>query len=154
MNFEDCPEYSSWRSMLFRCSNPNARNYDRYGGKGIKVCPEWVSFKTFLKDMGPKPSPKHSLDRKDNTGNYEPSNCCWATWSEQNHNRGMQSNNTSGTKGVSYHKPYEKWVAYIYTDRKRIHIGYFKNKEEAIEARKSVEIMRVLCTILGQGFPE
>jgi len=74
--------------MKKRCSNPRAAGYKNYGGRGIEVCPEWwMSFTTFLRDIGPKPSPELSLDRKENDGNYEPKNCRWATKKEQIDNR-------------------------------------------------------------------
>jgi len=69
--------------MLARCHYTNAINYHRYGGRGVTVCDRWLKFGNFLADMGRKPSPKHSIDRTDNEGNYEPGNCRWATAKEQ-----------------------------------------------------------------------
>jgi hypothetical protein len=82
------PEYKPWESMRARCNNPNRPCYDRYGGRGIKVCERWNDFSNFLEDVGPRPSPQHSLDRYPNVnGNYEPGNVRWATPKEQARNR-------------------------------------------------------------------
>ncbi len=81
------PEYNSWSSMKQRCSNKNDINYHNYGGRGIVVCERWHSFENFLIDMGERPSKYHSLDRfPDKNGNYEPSNCRWATPKQQMRN--------------------------------------------------------------------
>jgi hypothetical protein len=77
------PLYKLWTNMHQRCSNPNIPAYARYGGRGIKVCERWKSFTLFVADMPARPSPEHSIHRKDNDGNYEAKNCCWATPNEQ-----------------------------------------------------------------------
>jgi hypothetical protein len=79
-------EYRCWINMRARCNDSNKQAYKWYGARGIRVCDRWNSFENFLADMGPKP-PGHSLDRIDVNGNYEPSNCRWATKSEQISNR-------------------------------------------------------------------
>ena len=82
------PEYRAWRAMLDRCNQTGHSSYKYYGARGIKVCERWkASFANFVTDLGRKPSPKHSLDRIDVNGNYEPTNCRWATAIEQRRNR-------------------------------------------------------------------
>lgn len=81
-------EYEAWCGLRMRCSNPRDSHYHLYGGRGIKVCTRWAdSFEAFLEDMGPVPDVEHSVDRIDPDGDYEPSNCRWATYTEQNRNR-------------------------------------------------------------------
>ena len=82
------PEYGSWHAMRGRCLVKSHQAYERYGRRGITICERWLnSFENFLADMGRKPSASHSIDRIDVDGNYDPSNCRWATPTQQTRNR-------------------------------------------------------------------
>ena len=129
--------YKTWESMKARCYNPNNKRYKDYGGRGIKVCDEWLSAKNFIEDMYPSYQEGLTLDRIDVNGNYEPDNCRWTTIiTQQRNNRDIRSNNTSGFRGVSYYKILNKWKAQITVNNKRIHLGLFKT---ALEAAKAYE---------------
>jgi hypothetical protein len=108
---DDTPEYRAWANAIYRCENPGAQQWPRYGGRGIRVCRRWrLNFEAFIEDMGLRPSDAHSLERKDVDGNYEPGNCRWATAAEQANNRantpriaGMSPMELSAATGLPYH---------------------------------------------------
>lgn len=118
------PLYRTWSSMKSRCLNPNHKDYDHYGGKGVTICERWFRFKNFLEDMGPKPSPKHTLDRIDSNGCYEPSNCRWASTV-------VQAQNTSRVKKIEINgevKCFAEWCRQFqinkHTARQRMRVGW------------------------------
>lgn len=100
------PEYSSWMNMRTRCQDTSAINYHLYGGRGIRVCERWKSFQRFIEDMGRRPSSRHSIERKNNNGDYTPDNCVWATKEEQGRNK--RNNRILTVKGES--KPLVVWA--------------------------------------------
>lgn len=102
----DSRVYNIWIGMKQRCNNPNYAPFNGYGARGIKVCDRWLeSFENFLADIGEPPTAKHSIDRIDNNGDYELSNCRWATQTQQ-------ANNKRNTLIIEYKnekKPFQEW---------------------------------------------
>lgn len=130
------PEYKAWENMISRCENRNTPYYKHYGGRGIKVCPRWRgSFAAFLEDMGPRPSPRHELDRfPDNDGDYEPGNCRWATRRQQLNN--IRNNVRITVGGVT--KTVNEWseISGIHpaTIKSRLEVG--RSPEQAVFGKK------------------
>ena len=142
--------HNIWWQMVTRCCKPYATNYERYGGRGITICDEWrnsyIAFRDWSLTSGYRDD--LSIDRIDNDGNYEPQNCRWATPKEQASNRrkkvhayqyALSAKNTSGVMGVSWSKNMKKWHARIGVDGKDKHLGFHKNKVDAIRVRKQAE---------------
>ncbi len=131
-------EYKIWKALKSRC-----RGNPRYTTKKIKVCDRWVnSFENFIKDMGYRPSIKHSIDRIDNDGNYEPSNCRWATNDIQTSNQGMKINNTSGYTGI--YKNNKRWGSSIQIKKEKVYLGSFDTAKEAAVSRNDYIVANCL----------
>lgn len=133
------PLYKVWSGMWSRCTYQNHKQYQDYGGRGINVCNRWRDFKNFLSDMGNRPSPNHTIERINNNKGYNPSNCKWATRTEQSRNTRLRKNNKTGYEGVTWDKRREKYHVYIRFGGKRMHLGYYKFLKEAAEIRIKAE---------------
>lgn len=133
------PEHRSWVQMRQRCNNDKSIGWTLYGGRGIKVCDRWYSsFLNFYDDMGAKPTPKHSIDRINVDGDYEPGNCRWATIHEQAANH----RNNNAVVGVSFDKQTGKWMAQLIVDNKSvIRPRRYKTYDEAVTARHNAEVL-------------
>jgi hypothetical protein len=130
------PLYHVWGSAIARCSNSNTANYKRYGGRGILFDSEWKSdfmlFYTWSIENGYAKGLE--LDRIDNDGNYEPSNCRYITKLHNSWNRRGESNSTSKYKGVSWSTSHKRWRAQGTIDGKKVHIGLYDMEEDAARA--------------------
>jgi hypothetical protein len=125
--------------MKKRCYKQYATGYDNYGGRGIRVCDEWLaSFESFYNwSMSNGYTEDLTIDRIDNDGHYEPSNCRWADYSTQNSNRGKLKNNTSGHSGIHWNEHANKWIARACVGGERKHLGCFDDIDDAVAARSS-----------------
>ena len=129
--------YNTWRAMIRRCTNPKDKDYKRYGAKGVVVCPEWLDYATFAKDMG-EPQGDETLDRINTYGNYEPSNCRWAGIATQNRNVRIRKNSKTGVIGVSKTLS-GTYMAKVTYKKNSFYSKCYKTIEEAAIARKELE---------------
>lgn len=149
--------YGVWKNMNARCSNKNRPDYKWYGGRGISVCCEWKNSNVFC-DWALKNGYMEGLviDRINNDGNYEPSNCKWVTNKINTSigKRRKKSNNTSEIEGVTWHKSSGKWQSRIYLNNKSVYLGLYDTKHEAYKARvdKEIEVFGIQKTNLKVEF--
>lgn len=134
--------YKIWQGIRQRCNNQNDKDYDNYGGRGIKVCEGWnnnsMEFIQWALQNGY--TDNLSIDRKDTNGDYCPENCHWATGTEQARNKRKQRTNRTGYNGVHYEVDRGKYRALIYVNSRRMDLGRYDTVEEAAEARRSGEL--------------
>ena len=127
--------YQTWNGMMNRCYNINTVNYINYGGKGISVCKRWHNIENFIEDMYSSFEEGLTLDRINVDGNYEMENCRWTDTNTQAQNtRKIMSTNTSGYRGVSWHKGAGKWIVRIVINYKEKYLGCFTDLEDGVRA--------------------
>jgi len=129
--------YNTWRAMIRRCTVPTDKDYPRWGGRGIKVCPEWMDYTKFAADMG-EPEGDETLDRVDPYGDYTKENCRWAGIKTQNRNVRVRAESKTGVIGVSltYNN---KYMAKVTVGKRSFYSAVYDSLEEAAAARKELE---------------
>lgn len=120
-----------YASMRQRCNNPNNKNYDKYGGRGIRVCEEWALNNGYKEGL--------SIDRIDVDGNYCPENCRWTNWEVQTVNQGMRKDNKTGYKGIYFSQG--SYKVQIKRNKKKYYFGSYKRLEDAIKALQEAKAM-------------
>ena len=138
---KEVPEYRVWRGMIGRCTRPSDTSYPRYGGRGIRICAEWrKSFAAFIASVGPRPTPKHWIERIDADGHYEPGNVRWATIAEQARNR----SNTRRIEFCGERLCVTEWAArtgiHADTIRSRIRVGWTAQRALSSPARGGIHV--------------
>lgn len=128
------PVYKAWSNMKNRCLNPKSYHYKNYGARGITICDRWLDSSNFINDMLPTWEKGLSIDRINNNGNYEPSNCHWVNQTLQLLNRRINLKSKSGYRGVRWYQSKNKWRAQVTSNFKCYHIGYYHNVVEAAKA--------------------
>jgi hypothetical protein len=138
-NRKENPIYPIYKSIKSRCNNPDNQSFKNYGGRGIEICLEWMGidgFSNFLKDVGERPTDKHSIDRIDVNGNYCKENCRWVTI----HKQAANKRNSNKTVGVSYDKSRNTWNASLVIDKVNVFRKRYTTERAAIVARLFAEI--------------
>ena len=115
--------YKAWHGMIQRCTNPSHHKWPRYGGRGIKVCEQWLTYEGFVADMGARPDGM-TIDRINNDGNYEPGNCRWATQLTQGNNRGNNRVVEIGGESLTMSEAVRKAGLNLSTVRWRLRNGW------------------------------
>lgn len=131
--------YEVWKNMIQRCTNPKHPRYADYGGRGIKVTPDWLTFIGFFNDMGERPC-GDTLERVDNSLGYSKENCKWASPSEQNYNQRLRRDNKTGLKGINWAK--HRVYAVVRVNNRLRYLYKGTDFFEACCARKSWEANR------------
>lgn len=111
------PAYRTWAGMIQRCTNPKQKKYLLYGGRGIRISKRWRKFENFYADMGDKPGPRHTIDRKNSNGNYNKRNCRWVTIREQNSNTSRNRHLTFQGETLTL----SEWARRLKLDNKTLH---------------------------------
>ena len=136
MNITEHYLYETWAGMMKRCRTPSYSSYQYYGGRGVSVCPEWHKSRVFLEwidtNLGERPE-GYTLDRIDNSGNYEPGNVRWASKKEQIENRRPNVQRPLSVQNITY-SPHKKggWQAHICVNGKSVYLGYHKERVQCI----------------------
>ena len=148
--------YKTWHSMIYRCNNPKNKKYKDYGARGITVCEEWLNVSNFVAwcELTYPNIEGYTLDRIDVDRGYNPENCTWSDKTAQAINQRIMKNNKSGYVGVIWNKRDRKWCANIRINKISKHLGSFKDKIEAVQARDNYIIENKLphkLSILNTG---
>lgn len=151
-NGKQRPEYYAWRNMIRRCYDINTERYVHYGARGITVCDRWLTFENFFLDMGERPTDGHSIDRINNDGNYEPSNCKWSTFLEQSYNK--RSNIWIEHNGIK--RTITQWAKAIGIDRKTLSSRIYESRwpiEKALDHPKKsrTKVDKIIASELLQS---